>query len=672
MRKDILTDKKLLSQMTFIVIAVMSLCYSIWIRKFAKVHIDIPFVKIPLFVGEMLFAVCALLWVCQRRLMKLPWRNWEKVVGVYLAWLLFKVVVGLKGGPLALRHAALFYYPLFALFTFTAFQREILQVLSDRVLAGVFFIMVLVRLGTGFSGEYFFPYMICFAIVILSLLRGWWKALGLIFLLTCYPLPDLLMESKSYVLGHVIAVMFILSYFCLLLPGRLRTKMLVLVCCLAVLAVGFARYGNKIQMKAFSSWSQLCTTFNEKDEYIQEKKKGGYVPQKTKVRLFNATGMRQFSFDNMDLSDIPDNLDKMDKDARASEVHHEMELDSLENKLQEDRAHIVEIQSEDHAPAPAIQPSVAAKNSVRNPEPKVKKDIVPAVPAIQPDVVAGNVENKPEPEPKEGHAPVAETQPNMADRLEREQLKSQLEQSIRRSLDIIKKWQDKYGALEAQSDTPDKWQSVQNINRLKALVAESQLILDRLNAGIHSSSAADAKQMVYLSSSLNALSWYIKEVIFSTLRTVEDDQSNMLFRVFIWRDMVQEFLLTKPLMGLSLSHPQRSPSIEVLGIAQGEWKRDGWIAPHNSYLHLIYRGGLVGVLIIIFILCSIVTLGIGFIKKKSWKGALLLSILIYWASVANFLVFLEVPYHAIPFWSLLGFLWAYKNHLERNICDDVI
>ncbi len=554
--------------MTLVLIAAMCLCYTIWMRDFAKIHIDLPFVHIPVFVGEMLFAVCVLLWICQRRLMKAPWQVWEKAIGIYVAWLCFKVITGyMDGGTLALRHAALFYYPLFALFTFTAFQREIGRFLSYPVLVGLFVILILVRVGTGFSGEYLYPYMVCTAVITFSLLRGWWKILGFLFLLSWYPASDLLMESKSYVVGHVMAGAFVFFYFCLLLPGRLRTKILVFLLLVLAGAVGMTHYGNKVQVKALGEWSDFWVQFHEKEDYIQENKKH-HTPQQLKVRLFNATGTRQFK-----------NFDTLDG----------VESGSGEQESQ------------------ATIPSGLNAQEV---------------------------------------------------------IKGQLEGNIKNALFAIKKWQRKYGLGKAQPDEDtDKWQSEKDIDQLKALLAQAQDVLSKLNSG---QSTEDIKQLTHLSNDLSALSWRINEVIIPSLRTVEDDQSNMSFRLFIWRDMLEELVLAKPLMGLSLGHPQRSTSIEILNIAQGEWKRDGWITPHNSYLHLIYRGGIVGVLIIVLILYLMITLGICFIQKKSWQGVLLLSIVVYWASIANFLVFLEVPYHAIPFWSLVGTLWAYKNHLENR------
>ena len=66
----------------------------------------------------------------------------------------------------------------------------------------------------------------------------------------------------------------------------------------------------------------------------------------------------------------------------------------------------------------------------------------------------------------------------------------------------------------------------------------------------------------------------------------------IVFRLFVWRDMARELVQKRAWWGFSFGYPQRSRSLEVLRWAIGEWSRDGWITPHNSFFHIIYRAGL--------------------------------------------------------------------------------
>ena len=107
-------------------------------------------------------------------------------------------------------------------------------------------------------------------------------------------------------------------------------------------------------------------------------------------------------------------------------------------------------------------------------------------------------------------------------------------------------------------------------------------------------------------------------------------------------------------MGLDFGKPFRSKRLEILKFDEG-WKfRVGWVEPHNSYVHIIYRAGIVGLLFVITVWCIFIKMGREFIKSKNFRGVFLISILVYWLIIANFMVILELPYFAIPFWSFLG------------------
>ena len=85
----------------------------------------------------------------------------------------------------------------------------------------------------------------------------------------------------------------------------------------------------------------------------------------------------------------------------------------------------------------------------------------------------------------------------------------------------------------------------------------------------------------------------------------------------------------------------------------------------NSRFHMVYLGGIVGLLAVIGIWTIVIWLMIWFVRRGVLNGVLLMTILVYWMVMANFLVFFEVPYNAIPFWVLLGMTFAYY----RNISD---
>jgi len=153
-------------------------------------------------------------------------------------------------------------------------------------------------------------------------------------------------------------------------------------------------------------------------------------------------------------------------------------------------------------------------------------------------------------------------------------------------------------------------------------------------------------------------------------RSLEAARNNILFRIFIWRDILMQLREEKPLLGFDFGKPFRSKNLEILNWAAGDWKRDGWITAHNSYLHILYRAGIIGILFILTIFVVLFRMIRKSLHLQSINGLLLCGILINWLVAANFLVILELPYNAIPFWSLFGMTFAYlgkKNKTNENI-----
>ncbi|MCA9409018.1 MAG: O-antigen ligase family protein [Candidatus Omnitrophica bacterium] len=150
-------------------------------------------------------------------------------------------------------------------------------------------------------------------------------------------------------------------------------------------------------------------------------------------------------------------------------------------------------------------------------------------------------------------------------------------------------------------------------------------------------------------------------------RLIENAYVTMLFRLFIWRDMLREMKKERAFLGINFGKPQRSKSIEILGWARDEWTRDGWITPHNLYIHLFYRAGIVGLggICVVFIL--LIRMIKDFYLQSNITGGILISVIIYWLLIAAFLVFLEFPYGAIPFWSVFGMTFAYYQNKKNEI-----
>ncbi len=143
----------------------------------------------------------------------------------------------------------------------------------------------------------------------------------------------------------------------------------------------------------------------------------------------------------------------------------------------------------------------------------------------------------------------------------------------------------------------------------------------------------------------------------SQARPLHTAYANVLWRIFVWRDMFLDFLENRNIFGVNFGVPFRSRTIETLRWADGNWV--GWLEPHNSYLHMLYRAGIVGVLLILAVWGGFICMVRKFLAHRNLKGILLCTLLLYWLIVANFEVILELPYFAIPFWSIYGTVLRY-------------
>lgn len=136
-------------------------------------------------------------------------------------------------------------------------------------------------------------------------------------------------------------------------------------------------------------------------------------------------------------------------------------------------------------------------------------------------------------------------------------------------------------------------------------------------------------------------------------RSLSDAYASMVWRLIVWKDMLNELFRSRNIFGIDFGMPFRSISLEVLG-SSNFGQQVGWIEPHNSYIHILYRSGIVGFLFIVAVWGLFIKMARLFIIRRNIKGILLSSALLSWLVFSHFAVVLELPYFAIPFWSLFG------------------
>jgi hypothetical protein len=561
-------------------VGIFSLGYTVYCRSFAKLHLEIPFIGVPLFVGEVLLGIGFILLFLRWRISPPIKHKAYIFIGIYFCWIALKTISGyIEMGPLALRNAALFYYAAFGLLGFTFFRLEFFQ--RNRQLT--LLILFLVPLTVGFNGYYLFPYAALALSLILAKpsLMGRVSWLWLAGLLLIYPFPLFFKDSKNVVVGNMAAFTFLLFSIYLLVLDRLPKKIrkwtpAALLTILVLLTLGFFRFAEGAKIKTMSNPFLIAKLFKEYDRFVEEQKPY-YRSEKLFYKLYNdqrdtseklfyqigvskeepppvmpfTTTAQYFFPGNVDLESLDNALGLVER-----KLNYAVRRDVLYN----------------------VQKSLGEKRFA---------------PSITPPATVADIE---------------------------------------KSKNLLKKIQ--------QMDSAKGENPTIVVEQKVKMIKEAVPVIERLES-------ADPNNI-----SLQG-------------RSVDTDYANIMFRLLIWRDMLVELKEEKPLFGVSFAKPQRSISIEVLNMAVGEWSRDGWIMPHNSYLNFIYRGGIVGLAVIGFLIWCLFVLAKFFITIKSGPGIILTSIIVYWMTIANFTVCFEFPYHAIPFWTLLGMLFAYKKHLEK-------
>jgi hypothetical protein len=135
-------------------------------------------------------------------------------------------------------------------------------------------------------------------------------------------------------------------------------------------------------------------------------------------------------------------------------------------------------------------------------------------------------------------------------------------------------------------------------------------------------------------------------------------RNSAIWRLLVWHDMIEEVWVKKIWVGVDFGKPFLSSNIFALG-----WSSDGrdvgWLEPHNSFIHIVYRAGLVGIIMIAALFIMIGNKIKYFFQQKNSVGILLISLPLYWIVVSNFAVVLELPYLAIPCWVCFGVVMRY-------------
>ncbi len=633
-------------------IALFSIGYVTLISDFAEQHMTFSFLNFPIFIGEILLFACLVMSLVLVKRGTIAIERWHYGLLIYILWLLAKVLWGYYTfGPLAFRNAALFYYPLFAVFSYYSFQR---LVFGQRTLTVLFFPLALLAGANKVNDYYLWGYLAILFLISFYSGQRWIRRGGFALILwQLYAHHFLLVGSRSHMVGQLATILFLTFFLgAIFIPQRASRWLgpLIGLGVLGILALGLWKWSDANAVKSMLNIAKLRDRYAEFDAEI-EQKRADFKSEELHAQLYhsNTLGADGISADKIEafrkaLADqiVVELVDYSDQVSLHTRMTFARDIQSI---LAQAETAIEERQKELLGQAKAsverfAQATLADTSSLLLNIDKVDMKDFKVDLRRKGDLALANFKET----LKSGTVPEF---PVPAEPVKMS--------AYARQVMLGREAVAKPTALQAQA-----WIKINMDDLVSAASQNAQQAVSKFKSD---EAGKSFSRQVQFDESLKPRNYRNLENI-STLvsfRSLETAENNIFFRIFIWRDMIREMLEERALLGMNFGKPQRSISLEILGWAAIEWRRDGWITPHNSYLDLIYRSGIIGVLLVLALIVLFVHLVRVFLVTRSWEGGLLMSAILYWMVIANFLVFLELPYNAIPFWSFLGATVAFAN-----------
>ncbi|MFA5402373.1 MAG: O-antigen ligase family protein [Candidatus Omnitrophota bacterium] len=625
-------------------IGLVSLGYYLFADSFAELGIKFTFLDFPVFIGEISLFLCLLLLLIKWRIFRKKLKLLSCLALVYALFIAVKALTGyFKWGPLALRHAALFYYPFFAASGYFLFNKNYFSSRKTFFLILVFISIIIA--GPNFPNSIQFDRLAIFVLSFILIKQQSNKKIryflfSLLFIFTPYRL--FFWGQRTLLVSNIVSFAFILFTMFFVLKINKKRLLIVYVIILLFLHLGIKVFSDANSVCSITDLKSNMLKYQEYKEKLSISESSFTMQPIAQLHFFNKSEVLSSRAKNINVdrvksqTEIEQRLLQLEKQ-RTGVEQKITELESgvgLGKAVQKDqpRRDIEEYPSAtvtkrtEPLPMMKIEAADVIKFFVKPTKKVVEKeikDIPPAVAAI----------------PKMEPLPVNKTEVAYADKV---LAGSPAKQTVGKQVNPEEEINLKETKPRSEAPVPKQEVTVLS-DRRKELVLQQ----DALRLQLEKLKKEDSSDQ-------------------SIPRDLNTVYNNSFFRIFIWQDMFADLIKEKPIFGFDFGKPFRSKKIEILNIAGGEWSRDGWIAAHNSYLEIIYRSGFIGILLILSIFSVFIRMAWIAVFNKSIIGVLLCAVLLNWLMAANFMLILELPYYAIPFWSLLGMSLAQITRREAD------
>lgn len=656
----------------FLTLGIVSLGYLVLVKRLAEWNIQLPFLNFPIFFGEIVLFLCLAVfvvghWDCRRKFTN----KWQPVILCYFMFVIAKALYGyVQWGPLALRHAALFYYPVFAVFAYAFYRKGLFSKNGCLILFFLICTVLAVK-----HNEYWTVGLVLLGFILVKFYpQNAVKLVMVAILLVLTPYKDFFQTSRMMIVSNFLSGLYLAGTLPLILSINKKLKLALIMFMGGAVALGLYMFADRGAVKSIVAFENMRSVIDHCDQGI-EANAGNFEMKKREVKLFNPDRfirnylsveeeqkLRQAIL--MNARETISDFSPQQTGEKTQEVVEAVKREitsSLEKQLFPEQslqvleeAEISKPQSQETVPVEDLE---AAKQEIAS---SLEKQLFPEQ-SLQ--VLEEAEISKPQPQER-----------TLVEDLEavKREITSSLEKQLspEESPQVLE---------EAEIDKP-QLQKTTSVEDLEATRAEMQhILLKKVQREIASFLAEKVVDKQVNAVAVDIVKNQIEGALMNEFRrkaplvpsqktaTGWVDNNNAVFRLLIWRDMWRDLKREKPILGFSFGTPFRSKSLEILDWGTGDWARDGWIEPHNSYWHIIYRGGIIGVLFIVSVLFVLFMMIWRFLHAKSITGILLCGIIINWFVAANFLVIFELPYTAIPIWTIYGMTLAYCYKFRERV-----
>lgn len=278
---------KMIDYLVLTVLGVACLQYAQFYGKlFAQAHIKFDFLGFPIFVGEFLLAGCLVLMAVRFYFSPIPWDRWHVVIAAYLIFVVVKALAGFsEWGALALRDAALFYYPLFAVIGYYCYRSEFF----NRWIILLCYAVLLFMCFMKNINDYWLPIRIVLGLVLAFRYPDRRIGIGMIaVMMAVIPYYSLIDTARMLILGQFFGAIFFILSFCMTFKKQHRTRAMLVGFVLCILLASYIFYfsGYRPAQNIFNI-PKLIELFQEREREVNEKLIDFKMSQPNEVRLYN-------------------------------------------------------------------------------------------------------------------------------------------------------------------------------------------------------------------------------------------------------------------------------------------------------------------------------------------------------------------------------------------------